>query len=244
LGEDNITVIAGTIGSIFLLFLLIHIYFRLRIKKTKVVQLLFWVFSFFTLAMIMNTIGTILYRIIYEGTYPTGPFSFVIERLLAPRFSLFFIIMAIYFSYLLKLQIFNKEVSPIELWFYRMGAIIIGFFTLFIYEWDNGIYDVITFLLVFLYMFAVYLPFIIKSFKLARKIEEKIYQRAIYSLTLMGICFNGIFLFFFLDELCNILWGLDYTIFYSFAWIFAPIGAVFAYFGYIAPYTRKEKPEK
>jgi hypothetical protein len=151
------------------------------------------------------------------------------------RLSEFFVTIAIFLSYILKVNVFEKGYNSIL----KYVVIIFGIFTcvyvLIIYENNNTLLDIIAFLIVFIYMVMVYAPFLRRSVEAYRRTEEKVYRQAFLSLAIMALSFTLIFLNFAIDRVLIFMGSPGFTVFYFLAWISAIIGIFGAYYGYIRP---------
>ena len=117
-----------------------------------------------------------------------------------------------------------------------MFIIFTACFSLLAYQKGNTLLDALAFLFVFLLMSIIYIPFFIRSYQAYRVSSEKTFKFAFLSLALMSIFFILIVFNFFIDRIIILLiGGLGFTPFYFMAWIFAILGIMGAYFGYIRP---------
>jgi hypothetical protein len=155
------------------------------------------------------------------------------------RLSEFFVTIAIFMSYILKVNVFEKGYNT----FQKIIVIIYGMFScvyvLLIYQNGNTILDIIAFLIVFIYMVMVYAPFLRRAIQSYRAVEEKTYKQAFLSLAIMSFSFMLIFLNFAIDRVLIFLGSLGFTIFYYLGWISAIAGIFGAYYGYIRPKSRE-----
>jgi hypothetical protein len=173
---------------------------------------------------------------IQDGSITTWFYNIIVDF----RLSELFVTFAIFLSYVLKVNVFEKGYNAMQ----RIIVIIYGIFSciyvLFIYVSGNTLLDIIAFLIVFIYMVMVYTPFLRRAIESYRGVEEKIYRQAFLSLAIMSVCFMLIFLNFAIDRLFIFLGSPGFTIFYFLAWIFAIAGIFGAYYGYIRPRTSEE----
>lgn len=151
------------------------------------------------------------------------------------RVSFFFVVIALYLSFLLKTQVFEKNLTPKTHVIYIVVAVFVGLFVLIVYGWNNWLLDVFSFLAVLIYMLMVYLPFMFSFYHLYKKIEDNKYKKAILSLAIMAVCFILIFVCFLADRVILLITGVGYSVFYFLAWFVTILGYLFAYFGYLAP---------
>jgi len=151
------------------------------------------------------------------------------------RFSEFFVVIAIFLSYILKVNVFEKGYNKLQKYIVIIYGIFSCAYVLFIYEDGNTLLDIIAFLIVFIYMVMVYSPFLRRAIESYRAVEEKTYKQAFLSLAIMSVSFMMIFLNFAIDRVLIFLGSLGFTVFYFLAWSFAIIGIFGAYYGYIRP---------
>ncbi|MFX0008386.1 MAG: hypothetical protein ACFFA7_04415 [Promethearchaeota archaeon] len=173
--------------------------------------------------------------IIQDGSIITWMYNITVDF----RLSEFFVTIAIFLSYILKVGVFEKGYIKWQ----RIVVIIYGifccFYVLFIYLNDNHLLDVFAFLFVFIYMVLVYGPFLRRSIESYRAVKEKAYKQAFLSLAIMSFSFMLIFLWFAIDRVFVLLGNPGFTAFYYLAWISAIVGIFGAYYGYIRPKSRE-----
>jgi hypothetical protein len=165
---------------------------------------------------------------------PGTPLSWIILRITDFRISFVFMTFAIFLSYVLKVNVFEKGYNKILRIIVFIYSIFTLGFTLFGYVRGDLLLDVIAFLLIFIYMAAVYFPFFFRALQ-SYKSAEKTFKNAFLSLALMSLFFILIPLNFLFDRLLIFMGGAGFSIFYFLAWIFAILGILGAYFGYIRP---------
>ncbi len=166
---------------------------------------------------------------------PLTPSSWILLRISEFRFSLLFITIGTAISYVFKVKVFERG-------FKRPQAIIViiyscftAFFTFFIYQKGNFLLNVLSYFFVFILMFIVYFPFMIRSFRSYKNTRSNIYRKAFLSLGIMSIC-AILALFCFLINSIYVFYGHPrFTLFSFLAWIFVLIGIFGIYFGYIHP---------
>lgn len=227
--------------ALFLLLILI----KYRKGKSKLKLLVFWIFFFILLAFLGVLASRLTY---YPGSwsvygaeaYPDPTIRWFLLRIGWYRFSFVLILISSYFSYLLKEAIFDTKRKKGQhftmVFVYVVGSI----FSLATPSSESDfVYYLSTFLIVFLYVFAVYIEFIIKSIRLHKHIEKnnKTYRIAILSLIIMAFCFITAILMFVSDAVLKIAVESvnDYTVFYYLADVSILVGIIFAYFGYVRP---------
>lgn len=223
-------------------FLLALIYLRYREKKNKPTLTLFGIFLMYLVAIIFSWISKIL--VLYSGidyivyntdVDPRTLASWFLLRIIDFRFSFLFVILALYLSYVLKVSVYEEGYKASQ----RLVIIILGLFvfiySLLIYERGNVLLDAIAFLLVLIYMSIIYIPFLLKSFKISKITDNRSYRTAFISLGVMALSFILIFVNFLIDRILILFGGEGFSIFYFLAWSFAVIGILGAYLGYIRP---------
>jgi len=150
-----------------------------------------------------------------------------------------FVVLAGYYSFLFKENVFSKEVNETQKKTLQVSGLLIIIYQIIFFDFNQPIHDVIAFLLIFLYFNAVYIPFMIASYKLYVKLSEVKYKKAILSLTFMSISFTLVFLFFLLDRVVIFLGGDNFSVFYFLGEFAVLSGLLFGYFGYIRPGEKK-----
>jgi hypothetical protein len=162
------------------------------------------------------------------------------------RLSEFFVTIAIFLSYILKVQVFEKGYNVIQKYIVIIYGISACVYLLVVHELirvffavENTILVIIGFLLVFVYMAMVYAPFLRRSIESYRAVEVKTYKQAFLSLAIMSFSFMLIFLNFAIDRIFILLGNPGFTVFYYLAWTSAIIGIFGAYYGYIRPKSRE-----
>lgn len=209
------------------------------IKRHKLTRLLFLIFFCYFLAIIFSWLSKVFVvaqiTVVQDGSIITWMYNIAVDF----RLSEFFVTIAIFLSYILKVGVFEKGYTKWQ----RIVVIIYGifccFYVLFIYAYDNDLLDVFAFLFVFIYMVMVYAPFLRRSIESYRAVEEKAYKQAFLSLAIMSISFMLIFLNFAIDRVFVLLGDPGFTAFYYLAWISAIVGIFGAYYGYIRPKSRE-----
>ena len=235
------------IGMVFELFiitfaavLLILILKKYLIKRHNLTRLLFIIFINYFIAILFSWISKVLVVYQVNMTQDGSLIVWFYNVISDFRLSELFVTIAIFLSYILKVNVFEKGYNKIQ----KFAVIIYGVFTciyvLFIYERGNTILDIIAFLIVFIYMVLVYTPFLRRAIESYRGVQEKIYRQAFLSLAIMSVCFMLIFLNFAIDRVLIFLGSPGFTVFYFLAWIFALAGIFGAYYGYIRPKTSEE----
>ena len=244
----------GFIGMIFETFILAFALILLGLimkkyleKRHKLTLYLLLIFFNLTIAILFSWISKIL-GVFYEplGLYyypdssippPITIEAWIITLILDFRISFIFFGIAMYFSYLLRVKLFEKEKNPLKSILITTYFIFTEIFSLFIYFRGNDVIDAFAFLFIFLLVLIVYLPLTYETFKAFKATELTAYKKGFLSLTIMGICFILILLNFLFDRIIIVMGYPGFTLFYFLAWIFTIIGIISAYLGYIRPKT-------
>lgn len=242
----ELNILLNFIGMIFEAFiitfaavLLILILKKYRIKRHKLTRLLLIIFINYFIAIVFSWISKI-FVVLQLDVVQDGSIAAWLYKLIEDfRLSEFFVTIAIFLSYILKVNVFEKGYNTVQKYVMIIYGIFSSVYILIIYEDDNTLLDIIAFLIVFIYMVMVYAPFLRRSIESYRAVEEKTYKQAFLSLAIMSVSFMLIFLSFAIDRLFIFLGSLGFTFFYYLAWISAIIGIFGAYYGYIRPKSRE-----
>jgi len=232
--ESIIIIIAAIV-----LVLILMKYFQ---KKHRLTLYLFLIFLLYMIAIIFSWISKVLVlfsgsEYIYNNTLPDpGTLqSWFVLRIIDFRFSFFFLTIAIFISYVLKVNVFEKGYNRVHKIIVIIYGIITLAFSLLIYERGNTLVDAFAFLLIFLFMTMIYVPFFISSYKSFTLAEAKTFKNAFISLALMSIFYILVPFNFLIDRLLILSGGSGFSLFYFLAWIFVLLGMIASYFGYIRP---------
>ena len=166
---------------------------------------------------------------------PLTPSSWILLRISDFRLSFLFITIATTISYIFKVKVFEKDFKKPHKIIVIIYSCFTAFFSFFIYQKGNLLFDVLSFFFVFILMFIIYLPFMIKSFRSYKNTSSNIYKKAFLSLGVMSLSFILTFFCFLIDRIYIFYGHFGFTLFYFLAWIFVLIGMFGAYFGYIHP---------
>lgn len=229
----------GMVFEIFIIFfsavLLVLIIKKYFIKRHKLTRLLLIIFTGYFLAILFSWISKVFVvvqlNVIQDGSIIAWMFNIILDF----RLSEFFVTVAIFLSYILKVNVFEKGYNTLHKYIIIIYGIFTCVYVLIIYENDNVLLDIIAFLLVFIYMVMVYIPFLRRAIQSYRGVEEKIYKQAFLSLAIMSFSFTLIFLNFAIDRVLIFLGSPGFTVFYFLAWISAIVGIFGTYYGYIRP---------
>ena len=238
----DLIIFLNFIGMIFELFIIIFaailLTFILKkyfIKRHKLTRLLLIIFTCYFCAILFSWISKVFVvaqmNIVQDGSIITWMHNIISDF----RLSEFFVTIAIFLSYILKVNVFEKGYNTLQKYIIIIYGIFTCVYVLIIYEYGNTLLDIIAFLIVFIYMVMVYGPFLRRAIESYRGVEEKIYRQAFLSLAIMSFSFMLIFLNFAIDRVLIILGSDGFTVFYFLSWISAIVGIFGAYYGYIRP---------
>ncbi len=241
---DSIAVIPAIYETIIfsvIFVLLVLIYARYRVKRNELSRLLFWIFMNYALAILFSLFGKII-TAVYGTTFLFfDPITVAfLGRIYASRFAFAFIIIGTWLTYTFGLRIFVEKANRGQRIIYVVYTIFTLVFTLVVYDPLNPVYTVISFVLILLLFILVYLPFLVKMLEKGKRITEKIYRRAFYSLSIMALCFICIFTSFLIDQLLLMFIYTRFSIFYYLAWAFVIGANLSAYLGYIKPKSKSQ----
>ena len=163
---EDTTIFLNSVGMVFESFiiicatiLLILIFRKYLIKRHQLTLLLFTIFLFYFVAIVFSWLSKVIvvtqFTVVQDGSI----FSWIINRLRDFRLSELFVTVAIFFSYILKVHVFEKGYHPIFKYIVILYGVLTGFYVLVIYEIGNTLLDIFAFLLVFIYMCMIYFPF-------------------------------------------------------------------------------------
>jgi len=230
------------IASILLALILRKYYEK---NKHKLTLYLFLIFLFYVIAIFFSWFSKILVLysnidyIAYNSLLPDPGtvLSWIILRITDFRISFVFLTIAIFISYILKVNIFEKDYKKTHKVIVIIYSIVTVLYSLLIYQKDNDLLDAIAILLIFIFMAMIYIPFLYSSVSSYKSSQEKKFKNAFLSLALMAIFFILVPFNFLIDRILIVLGGPGFSIFYFLAWIFVLLGIIAAYYGYIRPRT-------
>src|SRR5271157_3478924 len=109
-------------------------------RKTEILQVLELIYLFFVLAMLANLIGMWLHYIVFVEagqTYEPGEgfLNYLWKLFIDYRIAFVFSIFGIYFSFIFKEMVFEKEMNPKKKKFMITVGILILLFTVLVYQW-------------------------------------------------------------------------------------------------------------
>ena len=232
------------IASIFL-FLVFKKYLERRHKLTLY---LFIIFLNFVLALIFSWLSKVLR--LYSGLeYLVDPLaadpmtveSWFLLKIVSFRFTMIFTVIALLYNYILKINLFETEENKIYdyiIYGYAGGSIL---YMLIVYIKGNYLLDVLTFVLVLIYICMVNIPLMRSCLQAYKAVDDPSFKRGFLSLFLMSLSIILVFICQIIDRILMIMLNIiGYTFFYFLGWSFALIAIFFAYFGYIKPKSKKE----
>ena len=238
----DLNILLNFIGMVFETFiivisviLLVLIIKKYLIKRHNLTRLLLIIFTCYLLAIVFSWISKVFVvtqiSVIQDGSIIAWMYNIIVDF----RLSEFFVTIAIFLSYVLKVNVFEKGYNTILKYIVIAFGIFACIYVLFIYEFDNILLDIIAFLIVFIYMVMVYGPFLRRAIGAYRRVDGKVYKQAFLSLAIMSLSFMLIFLNFALDRVLIFLGSPGFTAFYYLGWISAIVGIFGTYYGYIKP---------
>jgi len=231
---------------IIALILVILVVRKYQEKKHKLTLYLLIIFILYLLAIVFSWFSKVF--VVLRLDEQVGEYTLLgifYYRIVSFRLSEFFVCVAIFYSYILKVNIFQEEYNKIQKILLVVFGTITSLYVLIIYEPGDTslgiLLDAIAFLLVFIFMTSVYIPFMYRAIEAYRGVQEKEYKNAFLSLAVMAISFSLIFLNFLIDRLLMLILDIPgFTPFYFAAWAFGIIGILGAYAGYIRPSREKQ----
>ena len=231
------------IGAI-LLWLILQKYF---IKRHQLTLYLFLI----VLNLVLSVIFSWLSKIIVLTTeidyvynqpnvkFPNTPLNWLLFRIVDFRISILFVAIALIFSYLLKVGVFEEGYNKFQRYLVFIFGGYVMFFTVIIYERGNTLLDAINFLNILVFMAVIYISFLMRLIGAYRSVNDPIFKRAFLSLAIMSFSFIMTLVCLLIDRITIILGSQGFTAFYFMAWIFVIIGFLGAYLGYIRPKSRE-----
>ncbi|MBN1803595.1 MAG: hypothetical protein JW891_18945 [Candidatus Lokiarchaeota archaeon] len=228
--------------ALLLCILCLQKYFQ---KKHKLTLYLLVIFIALTCAVLFSWISKILVITIgleYSHVPDFEPvennlYYWFLLRITDFRISFIFMTIAIYFTYVLKVNLYEDGYNSKMRIFIIIFSILTATFSFFVYIRGVIEIDAVAFFLIFFLLLLVYLPFSLKSYRAYKNTEEHEFKKGFLALAIMGIAFISIFLNFFIDRILVMIPGLElgFSTFYYLAWISAIIGLLSAYFGFVKP---------
>ena len=220
-------------------------------RRHKLTLYLFIIFLNFVVALIFSWLSKFLR--LYSGLEylvdPLAPEPMTVEswfllRIVSFRFTMIFTIIALLYNYILKINLFETEESTYSkiynyiIYGYAGGSIL---YMIIVYIKGNYILDVLTFVLILVYICMVNIPLMRSCFQAYKAVDDTSFKRGFLSLFLMSLSIILIFICQVIDRILMIMLNIiGYTFFYFLGWSFAIVAIFFAYFGYIKPKSKKE----
>ncbi|TFG22862.1 MAG: hypothetical protein EU532_14030 [Promethearchaeota archaeon] len=170
---------------------------------------------------------------------PKTPLSWILFRIVDFRISFMFVTLGTIFSYLLMINVFDKEFNKTQQMIIYIYGIFTAFYSLIIYQRGLVILDVLAFLFLLILISIIYIPFMISSFTHYKSVSDPDYKKAFLSLALMSLSFILVLLMFLIDRILILFGDPGFTMFYFMAWIFVLLGFLEAYLGYIKPKSKE-----
>lgn len=235
------------IASIFL-----SLVFRKYLERRhKLTLYLFIIFLNFVVALIFSWLSKVLR--LYSGLEylvdPSVPDPMTVEswfllRIVSFRFTMIFTVIALLYNHILKINLFEAEDSTsykiynYVIYGYAGGSIL---YMLIVYIKGNYILDLLTFVLILIYICLVMIPLMRSCLEAYKAVDDSSFKRGFISLFLMALSIILIFVCQVIDRILMIILDIiGYTFFYFLGWSFAIVAIFFAYFGYISPKSKKE----
>ncbi|MFW9950913.1 MAG: hypothetical protein ACFFKA_12415, partial [Candidatus Thorarchaeota archaeon] len=191
------------IGMVFESFIIVIavillslVYIKYTQKKHRLTLTLFVIFLNYSIAIVFSWLSKVLVlysgiEYIYNDTIPDPQTidSWVLYRIIDFRISFVFLTIAIFLSYILKVNVFEKgynKVLRISVFIYTLFTLA---YTILIYQRGNTLLDVFAFLLIFIFMAVIYIPFLLRALQSYKSTDNETFKSAFLSLALMCIAF-------------------------------------------------------
>ena len=230
--------------ALILLSLILKKYIELKNRPTLY---LFLIFLNITIAIFFSWLSKIIVlttdiKYIYNdpnARYPNTPIYWILLRIVDFRIALDFLALAIIFSYIFKVSVFEESYNEVHklIFFWYAGFTI--FFSTFIYERGNTSLDAFNFFFFTILVAIIYIPFTIRAIISYKNSIDPFIKNKILSLILMSLSFITVIFNFLIDRILVLMGSPHFTLFYFLAWICLIIGIIFAYIGYIKPKSKK-----
>jgi hypothetical protein len=187
-----------------------------------------------------------MFNAVYGGVPLDTPIEilWLIGRLHAGRIGFIGVTIATMFTFTFSEQIFEKKPNKTKQIIVYLFGLGVCLFLAIAYQFNQETwkavqtYEIVGFILIFLFMLITYFPMMLKCFRLASRMDEPVYKTGFQALGYMSLGFLLIFFSFLLDRVMLITIGWAYSIFYFLAWLFAVFAIYAAYKGYIAPKSK------
>ena len=231
---------------IIAIIILILIFKKYLEKKQRLTLWLFLIFVFFVFSIVFSWLSKVIrlywgLDYILDNTLPDpGTLeSFIVLRIVEFRFAFVFITISLWFSYVLKVGLYDEGYNSKEKIFVMLYAILSILYQVFLFARGLLIFDLIAFMLVTFYMAYIYVPFFRQSVKNYKSVEDPVFKKGFLSLAIMALSLSLILVCQLIDRVFVIVLDIiGYTPFYFAGWTFAIISLLGAYFGYIRPKSK------
>ncbi|MFX1236694.1 MAG: hypothetical protein ACFFAS_05310 [Promethearchaeota archaeon] len=216
-------------------------------KRHNLTLILFVIFTFYLITIIFTWLSKILdlLNIFYyvddkEASDPLTIESFFVLRIVDYRVSFIFLALATLFTYVLRVKLFEEGYKRNERLFVALFGVFTIVFQVVIYIKGDPITEILSFLLITIYMFAVNIPFMNRCFSDYRAVDNPTFKKGFLSLTIMSLFASLILIFQSLDRLLLIFGTFPYGFspFYFIGMICVLLAYFGAYFGYIRPRSK------
>lgn len=252
LGAAIGTIYEGIISAVGLVLLVLVIK-RYREKKNELTRQLFWVMFFLIMGIVWSWLAEV--SILYFQEIELDPNIrgyWFFGRVTNWRFSFFFITLGVMMSYYFKTMVYQEEVTKSHSIFIIAYGIVAECVIMFLFDPGAGpdgmtgiMYDLVAFIMVFVYVLIVYAGFIAKMRKLSTRAEiPEAYRKAFRALMILSLTLIGSLLFAALDRVIIMIINERYTIAYFLSWASALVANLSAYYGYLKPIQEKGRLEK
>ncbi|MHA1301246.1 MAG: hypothetical protein ACTSO9_17630 [Candidatus Helarchaeota archaeon] len=166
-------------------------------------------FVWIALALVCNIIGDIFFLLFTNDVFYNSN----------KKFTVFILLTGSILAFLLLLLVPTPPLDPIN------SEPNINYINLFQMIW----------LLHAIYTFFTGGLVTVSAFRMAQKDRPLVEKRGLQLIGITGICLAITNIMFVIDENITVYFGGDFSIFYYLAWIFAHVGVVFSYLGFILP---------
>ena len=197
------------------------------------------IFSWFSKIIVLTTEIDYVYNQ-PNVKFPNTPLNWLLFRIVDFRISILFVAIAVMFSYLLKVGVFEEGYNKFQRYLVFIFGAYVMFFTVIIYERGNTTIDAINFLNILIFMAVIYISFIIRLISAYKSVNDPTFKRAFLSLAIMSFSFIMTLVFLLIDRITIIMGSQGFTVFYFLAWIVVIVGFLGAYLGYIRPKSTEE----
>ncbi|MBN1803546.1 MAG: hypothetical protein JW891_18695 [Candidatus Lokiarchaeota archaeon] len=215
-------------------------------KRHQFTLILFVIFTFYLLTLIFSCASKIIsfsraydYVNDVEAVDPLTIESFIVLRIVDYRSSFVFMALASAFTYVLRVKLFEESYKPLEKWFVIMFGGFTIIYQVFVYIKGNDFIEILSFILIAIYVFAINIPFMSQCRKNYKAVDNPTFKKGFLSLTLMSFFVSQILIFQLLDRFAKIflveVYPYGFSPFYYIGMLCALMGYFGAYFGYIRP---------